>query len=437
MTAEIGSMRISEEIDATESIGLQAIPFVVGPRLIGSMLVVLPGYLMALVVAFVTGGVVVKTFHDQPSGTYDHYFAQFLNLPDLAASVVKALIFCAVVTMIHCYYGYFASGGPAGVGSASGRAIRASLVAIVVLNFVMTVIIWGLSPELVFKDEEESMSRSQDFLRGTAAEQSRRLAAAGAAAIVFVGVAGLAAATLYPKITAPDGIELVVDVPYLGPGVAEGTKVVLHGQSVGRVTALERTPSESVQVRMMLDESQIDGLTDRFEIDYRPENYFGTSAVNILARPGGGPLESGMELERTPEGDFTMSTMIEQGSLTIDGTLTDDMITSLDKTVHYLDGLTPWVDTGVFLADRVAETQQEMPSTLLARFNDILEAFPGFGDQAIESLMNIYHSNYNTLPDGSVGVDDASSTRRTPASPWRRTSCSVRRVRCSLRTGRS
>ncbi|MCK8672251.1 MlaE family ABC transporter permease [Rhodococcus sp. NPDC003382] len=151
MTAEIGSMRISEEIDATESIGLQAIPFVVGPRLIGSMLVVLPGYLMALVVSFITGGLVVKNFHDQPSGTYDHYFGQFLNVPDLAASVAKALIFCAVVTMIHCYYGYFASGGPAGVGSASGRAIRASLVAIVVLNFVMTVIIWGLSPELVFK----------------------------------------------------------------------------------------------------------------------------------------------------------------------------------------------------------------------------------------------------------------------------------------------
>lgn len=151
MTAEIGSMRISEEIDATESIGLQAIPFVVGPRLIGSMLVVLPGYLMALVVSFVTGGLVVKTFHAQPEGTYDHYFAQFLNVPDLAASVVKALIFCGVVTMIHCYYGYFASGGPAGVGAASGRAIRASLVAIVVLNFLMTVAIWGLSPELVFK----------------------------------------------------------------------------------------------------------------------------------------------------------------------------------------------------------------------------------------------------------------------------------------------
>jgi len=151
MTAEIGSMRISEEIDATESMGLQAIPFVVGTRLIGSMLIVIPGYLMALVVSFFTGGLIIKTFHRQPSGTYDHYFSQFLSVPDLMASLVKAVVFCAVVTMIHCYYGYFAGGGPAGVGAASGRAIRASLVAIVVLNFCMTVAIWGLSPELVFK----------------------------------------------------------------------------------------------------------------------------------------------------------------------------------------------------------------------------------------------------------------------------------------------
>ncbi|WP_244461513.1 ABC transporter permease [Rhodococcus sp. ZPP] len=151
MTAEIGAMRISEEIDATESMGLQAIPFVIGPRLIGGMLIVLPGYLMALVVSFFTGGIIIKIFHGQPSGTYDHYFSQFLTVPDLLASVLKVLVFCAVVTLIHCYYGYFATGGPAGVGAASGRAIRASLVAIVVLNFCMTVAIWGLSPLLVFK----------------------------------------------------------------------------------------------------------------------------------------------------------------------------------------------------------------------------------------------------------------------------------------------
>ncbi|MBO0852586.1 MAG: ABC transporter permease [Nocardia sp.] len=151
MTAEIGSMRISEEIDATESMGLQAIPFVVGTRLIGGMLVVLPGYLMTLMIGFLTGSTVVKTFYKQPAGTYEHYFKMFLSFQDLIASVGKVLIFCAAVTLIHCYYGYFASGGPAGVGAASGRAIRASLVVIVVLNFAMTVAIWGLSPVLIFK----------------------------------------------------------------------------------------------------------------------------------------------------------------------------------------------------------------------------------------------------------------------------------------------
>ncbi|WP_067656457.1 MlaE family ABC transporter permease [Nocardia harenae] len=151
MTAEIGAMRISEEIDATESMGLQAIPFVVGTRLVGGMLVVLPGYLMALMVSFLTGSVVVKVFLSQPAGTYDHYFRMFLSPAELLASIIKVMIFCAAVTIIHCYHGYFASGGPAGVGAASGRAIRASLVVLVVLNFAMTVALWGLSPVLVFK----------------------------------------------------------------------------------------------------------------------------------------------------------------------------------------------------------------------------------------------------------------------------------------------
>ncbi|MGY2033059.1 MlaE family ABC transporter permease [Nocardia gipuzkoensis] len=151
MTAEIGAMRISEEIDATESMGLQAIPFVVGTRLIGGMLVVLPGYLMALVISFISGSIVVKAFFAQPAGTYDHYFRMFLSPSDLLASIVKVMVFCAVVTLIHCYYGFFASGGPAGVGVASGRAIRASLVALVIINFAMTVALWGLSPVLIFK----------------------------------------------------------------------------------------------------------------------------------------------------------------------------------------------------------------------------------------------------------------------------------------------
>jgi len=151
MTAEIGAMRISEEIDAIESIGIRSIPFVVGTRLLGGMLCVPPAYLSTLLLSFVVSRVLVTGVHSQSTGTYNHYFVQFLDLPGIGYSVLKALVFCMAVTLIHCYYGFFASGGPAGVGVASGRAIRASLVMIVVLDLALSVAIWGLFPSYVFR----------------------------------------------------------------------------------------------------------------------------------------------------------------------------------------------------------------------------------------------------------------------------------------------
>lgn len=151
MTAEIGSMRISGEIDTTEAMGLRPIPFVVGTRLIGGLLCVIPGYFVVLIASFLAANTVVEVFRNQPGGTYNHYFVQFLSPADIGYSVTKAVVFCALVTLIHCYYGYFASGGPVGVGEASGRAVRASLVTVVVVNFTLTVSMWGLRPEFVFR----------------------------------------------------------------------------------------------------------------------------------------------------------------------------------------------------------------------------------------------------------------------------------------------
>lgn len=150
MTAEIGAMRISEEIDAVEVMGLRPIPFVVGTRMIGGLICVIPGYLLTLVATFFVMDTVV-TLSGEPGGTYDHYFIQFLTPIDLFYSVIKATTYCVAATLIHCYYGYFASGGPVGVGEASGRAVRASLVTIMVLDVTTTVLLWGLQPEFVFK----------------------------------------------------------------------------------------------------------------------------------------------------------------------------------------------------------------------------------------------------------------------------------------------
>jgi phospholipid/cholesterol/gamma-HCH transport system permease protein len=150
MTAEIGAMRISEEIDAIETMGLRPIPFVVGTRLVGGLMCVIPGYMLALMATFVVMQAVV-VLSGERGGTYDHYFVQFLTPIDLFYSLIKAATYCLAATLIHCYYGYFASGGPVGVGQASGRAVRTSLVTIMILDFTTTVLLWGLKPEFVFK----------------------------------------------------------------------------------------------------------------------------------------------------------------------------------------------------------------------------------------------------------------------------------------------
>ncbi|MEV6072575.1 ABC transporter permease [Nocardia sp. NPDC052001] len=149
MTAEIGSMRISEEIDAIESLGLKSVPFVVTTRLIAGAVTVVPTFLVALLLSYLSCSAVTLVVHGQSSGVYDHYFFQFVNGFDIIAAVIKVLIFSAAVILIHCYQGFFATGGPEGVGIASGRAVRASFIAIITLDMVLTILLWGLNSPIV------------------------------------------------------------------------------------------------------------------------------------------------------------------------------------------------------------------------------------------------------------------------------------------------
>ena len=82
-------------------------------------------------------------FHFHSGGTYDHYFHTFLVPTDVIYSFVKIIIFAIVIMLIHCYYGYYAKGGPAGVGIAVGRAVRTSIVAINVIDLFLNLAIWG------------------------------------------------------------------------------------------------------------------------------------------------------------------------------------------------------------------------------------------------------------------------------------------------------
>lgn len=142
-TAQLGAMRISEEIDAVEVMAIPSIPYLVTTRVIAGLVAVVPLYIVGLLSSYFATRLTVTKLSGQSAGTYDHYFTLFLPPGDVLWSFAKVLIFAVVVIMIHCYYGYYASGGPAGVGVAVGRAVRTSIVAINVVDLAASMAIWG------------------------------------------------------------------------------------------------------------------------------------------------------------------------------------------------------------------------------------------------------------------------------------------------------
>ncbi|MGX7824252.1 MlaE family ABC transporter permease [Actinokineospora sp. 24-640] len=142
-TAQLGAMRISEEIDALEVMAVPSLPFLVTTRIIAGFLAVIPLYIVGLLTSYLASRTIIVHFYDQSAGTYDHYFNLFLPPEDVFWSFGKVLIFAVIIILSHCYYGYTASGGPAGVGVAVGRAVRMTIVTVALVNFFIGFAIWG------------------------------------------------------------------------------------------------------------------------------------------------------------------------------------------------------------------------------------------------------------------------------------------------------
>lgn len=142
-TAEIGAMRISDELDALEVMAVPPLSYVVATRVVATLIALTPIYLVSLIASFWATKLVTTVFYGLSTGVYDYYFRLYLPPIDIVYSVIKMIVFTILVTLIHCYYGYYASGGPAGVGVAVGRAIRASIVTIVLVNLVLSLLFWG------------------------------------------------------------------------------------------------------------------------------------------------------------------------------------------------------------------------------------------------------------------------------------------------------
>jgi phospholipid/cholesterol/gamma-HCH transport system permease protein len=145
-TAELGAMRISEEIDALEVMGIKSISYLVSTRIVAGFVVIVPLYAMAILLSFVAAQITTTLFYGQSIGTYEHYFRTFLRPSDVGWSFMEAVIISVIVMLNHCYFGFYASGGPVGVGEAVGKSMRTSLIAIVMVVLLASLALYGVNP---------------------------------------------------------------------------------------------------------------------------------------------------------------------------------------------------------------------------------------------------------------------------------------------------
>lgn len=144
-TAQLGAMRINEEIDALEVIGVRSVAYLASSRVVAGLVVIVPLYCVAVLTSFVAARFGTTAVYGQATGVYDHYFNTFLNPTDLVWSFGQAAAMSVVIMLVHTYYGYTAAGGPAGVGEAVGRAVRASLISAVFVVMFTALAIYGQS----------------------------------------------------------------------------------------------------------------------------------------------------------------------------------------------------------------------------------------------------------------------------------------------------
>jgi phospholipid/cholesterol/gamma-HCH transport system permease protein len=147
IVAELGAMRISEEIDALEVMGINSVTFLCATRLLAAWLVLPFIYLIAIGVGFLASYIaVVQQIGYVSSGGYLLIFWQFQNPPDLLFSVIKGMTMATLIVLVGCYYGYTASGGPVGVGTATAKSMVLNLVFVTLIGMFGTQVFWGANP---------------------------------------------------------------------------------------------------------------------------------------------------------------------------------------------------------------------------------------------------------------------------------------------------
>jgi phospholipid/cholesterol/gamma-HCH transport system permease protein len=147
IVAELGAMRISDEIDALEVMGIPPVTFLGATRLLAAWIVLPFLYLGAVGIAYFASWLsVVEQIGDTSSGGYFLIFWLFQNPPDLLFSLIKGMAMATAIVLVGCYYGYTASGGPVGVGSATAKSMFLNIILVHLIGMFGTLAFWGANP---------------------------------------------------------------------------------------------------------------------------------------------------------------------------------------------------------------------------------------------------------------------------------------------------
>jgi phospholipid/cholesterol/gamma-HCH transport system permease protein len=147
IVAELGAMRISDEIDALEVMGVPPVTFLAATRLLAAWVAFPFMYLAAVGIGYFASWLaVVEQIGDVSSGGYFLIFWMFQNPPDLLFSLIKGMVMATVIVLVGCYYGYTASGGPVGVGTATAKSMVLNIVLVHIIGMMGTLVFWGANP---------------------------------------------------------------------------------------------------------------------------------------------------------------------------------------------------------------------------------------------------------------------------------------------------
>src|SRR5262249_55046255 len=147
IVAELGAMRISHETAALEVMGVPPVPFVAATRLLAAWIAFPFMYLAAVGIGYFASWLaVVEQIGGVSSGGYFLIFWMFQNPPDLLFSMIKGMVMATAIVLVGCYYGYTASGGPVGVGTAAAKSMGLTVVVVDIIGMMGALGFWGANP---------------------------------------------------------------------------------------------------------------------------------------------------------------------------------------------------------------------------------------------------------------------------------------------------